>query len=527
MIQTSPLIAAIRAQHPDAQIVLMVRQMAAEAARRTPGVDDVYLYDEDEMFLDSRAGDSRRMLRAYARAESYANWIRDGGFDLVFNLTHSIASAMLLAIAEVPKVVGAHMTDDWRFVLRGPWATYFFTSVMHRTYNDFNLCDSMGRFAGSDVELSAKPAFTIFDEDRKEAAALMAEHGLRAGQVFMQLGASDEHKRWPAEKFAALARCFGEQGRQTVLVGVKSEQTLGETFDRVAPGLAISLFGKTELGTLAALLEQAGCLITNDTGTMHLAAAVGCPVVLVSVGYVHFRETGPFGLGHIAIEAAPGNEILVEHVVEAMKLCEGVAPSERPAGALHGPMWEKVSAYRSARAPDGVQTWLPLGNRAPSETDVARMAYRAMWMREMSTKDNQRELDESFDLQWSSYSATAETYELARKLAGDIEELCSIGSEASGLARKIRERLERPGRAKEAQRYVKELIEVEERLRLFGEIHDACRPLVALAKFERDNIENAPAKALADQTVGIYTDLTRRAKLLTDYLSNASRRDGK
>ncbi|HEO69755.1 MAG TPA: hypothetical protein ENN80_00710, partial [Candidatus Hydrogenedentes bacterium] len=138
VLQTSPLIRGIRRNDPDAHIAVVVRRMGKAIVERNPDVDEVIVHDEDELFLDLRAQDSDRLLRAYETADRYVQLLRSKHFDCAYNCTHSLASAMLLKLAEIPEVVGAHLSEDWQYVLRGRWVSYFFTSVFHREYNDLN-----------------------------------------------------------------------------------------------------------------------------------------------------------------------------------------------------------------------------------------------------------------------------------------------------------------------------------------------------------------------------------------------------
>ena len=284
VIQTTPLIRTLRRQHPNAHIAVMVRRMGVPVLERNPDVNDVLVYDEDEMFIHCRAHDSDRLVKAYEKAEEYIAALRNGRFDVAYNCTHSISSAMLLKLADVPRVVGAHLSDDWQFVLRGGWTNYFFTSVFHREYNALNLCDITGRFA--DAEPSRELVFDVTEDDRARADTILREHGIadNAFLVCMQLGASEENKRWAPQRFAELAAMLAhERDAKIALLGVPEEAGLGEIFERHAPGVAAHLYGKTSLHAVAAMLQRARFLVTNDTGTMHIAAAVRCPVVLVSV----------------------------------------------------------------------------------------------------------------------------------------------------------------------------------------------------------------------------------------------------
>ena len=411
MIQTSPLIHELRAKYPRAHITAMVRRMGRVIAEHHPDVDEIIIYDEDELYLDLSSQDSDRLLKAYELTDKRVQALRDGHYDLAFNVTHSIASAMLLKLAGIPTVIGAHLSDDWQFLLRGNWPTYFFTSVYSREFNDLNLCDISRSFV-SGVPACKRLVFELRPEERDFAVNLFREHGIREGEFVacLQLGASEENKRWSEARFAELARLLAARHQARIfLLGVKEEAALGEAFERHAPGLAIPLYGQTSVPQLAAVLERSNVLITNDTGTMHIAAAVNCPITLVSVGHVHYRETGPYGEGHLAVEwrrqslgrsdFVPGGleereQIQAEQVMAGVALAvRGQDPDTLP-HLEETPELAQVDLYVSRFAPDECLQFYPVIHRALTQRDFVRIAYRLMWLhylRERHEKVTERE----------------------------------------------------------------------------------------------------------------------------------------
>jgi len=536
VLQTSPLVRGIKHKHPGAHVTMMVRRMGRTIAERNPDVDDVIVYDEDSMFLDLRAQDSDRLLRAYRKAEEYVQGIRDGRFDVAYNCTHSIASAMLLKLADVPEVVGAHLTDDWQYVLRGPWTNYFFTSVFHREYNDLNLCDITRRFV-PDAPPVPDLVFDVREEDRAFAAALLEEHdvGPDSPVICFQLGASESNKRWSEAHFATLARLLVEQhGARIFLLGVADEAPFGEAFEEHAPGLAVHLFGKTTIPQVAALLERASLLVTNDTGTMHLATAVGCPIMLVSVGYVHFRETGPYGAGHCAIEwrrtsvgradSVPGGLdertlIRPEQVLRVIDVTLAAKGDEPMAGLDEEPLLATVDVFRSRFAPDGCLQWYPVLRRPLAQRDLLRIAYRAMWLDYLGVqRDPDVERDGLRSILGRYLPPEAESAEAW------CEQFSAVFSDLAALAERGIAETERllgflPRSARKAQQSVHKLMALDEEMRLFGELHGPCRPLVLISKFERDNLEGADPLVLARTTLQIYRDCRDRAALMRKKLA--------
>lgn len=177
MLQTSALTSALRQRYPDAHIAAMVRPMARIVAERNPDVDEVILYEEDAVFVDLRSRDSDRLLRAYRAAEQLVHDLNARGFDVIYNCTHSIASAMLFKMVNAKEVIGAHLSDDWQFLLRGRWANYFFTSVYQRLYSDINISDVF-RNLMEDAPPVPGLAFTLTDDERHQAREMLAQQGI-------------------------------------------------------------------------------------------------------------------------------------------------------------------------------------------------------------------------------------------------------------------------------------------------------------------------------------------------------------
>lgn len=109
-------------------------------------------------------------------------------------------------------------------------------------------------------------------------------------------GANAESRRWPAGRFAALAARLAAAGRRVLVLGGAGEEGLTRVVARAAAahGECEDLGGRTDLTALAAVLGGCDALVTNDTGPMHLAAALGTPVVALE-GPADVRQTRPLG----------------------------------------------------------------------------------------------------------------------------------------------------------------------------------------------------------------------------------------
>lgn len=121
------------------------------------------------------------------------------------------------------------------------------------------------------------PRVAVTDADRAEARAALGPAG--APRVVLHPGATDPRRQWPPERFGAVARALGRRGLEVLVTGVPSEAPVLRAVDDAAGGAARIVMGGVSIGGLAALLEEAALLISNDTGPLHLARGVGTPTV--------------------------------------------------------------------------------------------------------------------------------------------------------------------------------------------------------------------------------------------------------
>ena len=536
-LQTSPLIHSVREKHPEALISVLVRGMGKAIAERHPDVDEVIIQDENEVFLDLCAEDSDRLLRAYTATDTFVQMLKERQFSVAYNATNSLASAILLKLAEIPHVVGAHLGNEWQFVLRGGWTTYFFTSVFSRHYNDLNLCDIMNHLVDAPT-LSQRLWLEVRDEDRAVIDAIYQAHDIGPDDFVacMQLGASETNKRWSEERFAGLAKQLREKkNAKIILVGVEKEAVFGKEFERFAPGIAIHLFGKTNLPQLAALLERANTLITNDTGTMHIAAAVKCPITLTSVGHVHYRETGPYGEGHCAIErrgkrllpsekaASQDGErswITSRQAYKAMELTLAHRAGQSLPLLEETPDLSGVDIYMTRFAPDGFLAFYPVIQRVMEERDFVRMAYRAMWLDHLNNPGEQQKEADSIRQLLACYSgpepATLEQWQ--HEIGGMFHQLALLSQRGISITDALLKTLNNEQNMKKASRQVAELMAIDEEARIFSELNPPCRPLALIARYERDNLEGSDPIHLAQTTKAIYQACEERARLMVEKL---------
>jgi ADP-heptose:LPS heptosyltransferase len=142
--------------------------------------------------------------------------------------------------------------------------------------------------------------FRIPQADHDEVDHLLSRSGVTPGTSWMAMNVSARWptKRWPATSFAEVAdRLQQEKHGAVVMIGGPDERADVARVNGMMTTPAIDLAGATTVGLLPALLSRASLLITNDSGPMHIAAAVGTPVVAL-FGPTSAVRTGPYGVGH-------------------------------------------------------------------------------------------------------------------------------------------------------------------------------------------------------------------------------------
>lgn len=125
-------------------------------------------------------------------------------------------------------------------------------------------------------------SFPLSQAERQSGAQLMREQGLKTGRyVCIHAGASTSARQWSAAGFAQVADRLADRGYAIVLTGTATEKPVVDAVVGRMAHQPVNMVGRTDLGTLAAVLEQAALTVCNDTGVSHLAAALKAPSVVV------------------------------------------------------------------------------------------------------------------------------------------------------------------------------------------------------------------------------------------------------
>ena len=302
VVHTLPFLEALRARFPGARIDWLVEEEAADMVRGHPALDRVLI--SRRKTWQRQVKDIRRAGGVLRRASRFVRDLRSTEYDLVVDLQGLLKSALLTALARSRRKVGPSGGRE------GSRAVLTETAVPV-DYNE-HAVDRYLRVARALGCRTDGWAGRIPLDGKTEgfADAMFRDLGLESRPVVaMNPMARWRTKLWDPARFAVLAdRLAGELQATVVLTGGKADRDVLDTIRKASAFDPINLAGMTSLKQLAAVYARCRALVSTDTGPMHIAAAVGCPVVALFGPTAPWR-TGPYGNGHrvvrVPMECSP------------------------------------------------------------------------------------------------------------------------------------------------------------------------------------------------------------------------------
>ncbi len=273
----TPFLRAIRLQYPDAYLATLGWPQCREILLNNPRVSALIDYDERTTHKDLWS-----KWRLIAQLRSFR-------FDTAFVLRKSLSRTLLLAAAQIPMRVGfANSKSGWLLTHKAPVCS----GPIHKAASYFSLLEVAGL-----TLLKGPYEYWIEQEERCFVGGWLRQQGLLDGHrlVVLHPAANWAHKRWPPERFAQLADHLAQTRQVCIAItGGADDRPLAEALARQMKHPAWVLAGRTQLRQLAAILERACLVVANDTGVLHLAAALNRPVVAL-YGPTSPVLTGPLG----------------------------------------------------------------------------------------------------------------------------------------------------------------------------------------------------------------------------------------
>jgi len=282
IVHALPVLKPLKRHWPHALIDWLVKEEWAELLIDQPALNEVLL-----------------LPKKFSAWRSMQTSLRERGYDLVIDLQGLLRSGVAALLTQAQARVGfadGREGSRWCYTER----IHCSAAAIHAVDRSIDLLRQLGIPVDGPVTfpLTVPAAAERWVEDiwRREQIAE------RECTVVLHPAARGETKRWPAERFAQVANQLSSSiGARIVLVAAKEQiGHVDEVLRHLRAG-AINLAGASSLLELAALVKKASLVISNDSGPMHLAAAVGTPVIGL-FGPTDPRRVGPYGAGHVALK---------------------------------------------------------------------------------------------------------------------------------------------------------------------------------------------------------------------------------
>jgi lipopolysaccharide heptosyltransferase I len=288
IVHSLPVLTALRRRYPEGHIAWLVNRVYEPLLRGHPDLDETLPFERGA----SRWGLWHAVM-SYLR---FGRDLRSQRFDLVIDLQGLLRSGLLTAASGARRRVGLSSAREG--------SAWFYTDVL--PVCDFHAIHAVDRYWLAAEALGVGDTPKLFRVPVAEEAQQWARQAVRdcpRPWLVLGIGSRWVTKRWLPRHFAALARrAQARFGGTALFVGGADETPLAEATARELTGPARDFTGKTALPQLAALLSLADVMIANDTGPLHLAAALGRPVV-APYTCTKVLLNGPYGALSDAVEA--------------------------------------------------------------------------------------------------------------------------------------------------------------------------------------------------------------------------------
>lgn len=289
VIQALPVLRLLRRAYPKAQIHWWIDSRLAPLLAGDPDLDRVIPWER-------RGWDS---IRRWRLLWTEVRWLRDQQFDLVIDLQGLVRSGTFAWLARGKLLVGL---DEAREGARG-----YYDIIVPRTSYHTHAVDWYLSVLPR-IGIPVHSDYTWLPERPAVAAAIRARWpDSERRWLVLQPGARWLNKRWPVESFAELMRQVAPRlpEIQFAILGGGEDRALGEQLAAALPERSLNLCGELSLPEMVEWIRRSELMVTNDTGPMHVAAALGQPVVAM-LGPTEPSRTGPYGqVAHVLHRRLP------------------------------------------------------------------------------------------------------------------------------------------------------------------------------------------------------------------------------
>jgi len=316
VVLSTPVIKAMRDSYPDAHIAFMVRPYAEALIDGNPYLDEVIIYDKygkDKSFLNTI---------------KFAFGLKKKKFDLAIMLHPTNRVHIMAFLAGIPKRIGYDRKFSFLLTKKVPHTKQ--EGRKHESEYTFDLL--------KEINIKGKPEelfVPLHKKDLDRVDELFQKNNLNSTDTIITVnpGASCISKKWPADNFANLSdELISRLNAKIIIVTDKSNIENAAQMEAKMQNKPINLAGKTTVGELAVIISKSSLFISNDSGPVHIAAAVGTPVISIfgrKDPGLSPKRWGPLSKKAVVFHKDVGCKVCLAHNCQiGFKCLEAIAPDE-------------------------------------------------------------------------------------------------------------------------------------------------------------------------------------------------------
>ena len=321
VILSTPAIRAIRDAYPESYIAFMVRPYAAEVVEGNPYLNEIIIYDKE--------GEQKDLFGNL----KFIQLLRKENFDLAIILHPTIRTHIVTSLAGIPIRVG--YDRKWGFLLtkRIPHGKQF--GLKHEIDYTLNILEYIG------VKAKDKTLYVPLKErSERKIDGLFAASGVKKDDTVIAInsGASCISKRWGQKQFAKVGELLmNKYGAKIIIICGPKDKPFGDKVASLLKENCINLSGKTSVSDVASVLKRSRLFISNDSGPVHIACAVGTPAIAIfgrSDRGLSPERWGPSGNKDIILHKYVGCKVCLAHNCKiSFKCLEAITVEEVVAAA--------------------------------------------------------------------------------------------------------------------------------------------------------------------------------------------------
>lgn len=301
-VMTLPAVAAIRKTWPQARIALLAKPWVADIYREAGDVDNLIIFEEP----GRHAGPMGKLLLAQE--------LRERRYAMAILLQNAIEAAIIARLARIPLRAG-YDADARGWLLTHAVQRTKAARRVHQIHYYLEMVKALGCLdTGPELCLALRPATrTLADPLLPGAAADSLLVGMAPGAAY------GPAKRWPAERFAAVAATLLRDYPEAliVLLGSERDREATDVIAATMPARCLNLAGRTSVREVMAVIARCRVFLTNDSGLMHIAGALNVPTVAI------FGSTNPD-----ATSPPGGRNIIIRKPVDCSPCLKTVCPTD-------------------------------------------------------------------------------------------------------------------------------------------------------------------------------------------------------